>query len=267
VAYRTQEGAGEQDGATGAARAASGGVNEPQGLRAAKKPIGRRLFFGLIGAGALGTIFGDQLQSFVGTVLQPFTNSSGGGLAALIPGADRFRYYTVTGGYPVIPKEQYSLSVGGLVERPLRLSYPDLLALPRTELVRDFQCVTGWRVPGVHWAGVLLSDIIDLARPAKGAEAVEFGSYDGAYTESLTLAEAHRRDVLVAYEMLGAPVTADHGGPVRLYVAPMYGYKSAKWLKSISLVQKAVPGFWEQQGYDIEAWVGNSNGRHDAPID
>ncbi len=62
------------------------------------------------------------------------------------------------------------------------------------------------------------------------------------------------------------PVTADHGGPVRLYVAPMYGYKSAKWLKSISLVQRAVPGFWEQQGYDIEAWVGDSNGRHDAPI-
>ena len=51
---------------------------------------------------------------------------------------------------------------------------------------------------------------------------------------------------------------------MRLYVAPMYGYKSAKWLKSISLVQRAVPGFWEQQGYDIEAWVGGSNGRHDA---
>jgi DMSO/TMAO reductase YedYZ molybdopterin-dependent catalytic subunit len=239
---------------------------KPSVAAAASKPTGRRLFFGLLGIGTLGTIFGDQLQSLVGSALQPFTNSSGGGLASLIPGANRFRIYTVTGGFPSVTKSRYSLSVGGLVQRQLHLSYQDLVALPRTELVRDFQCVTGWRVPDVHWAGVLLGDIIDRAGPAAGAEAVEFTSYDGLYTESLTLAEAHRRDVLVAYEMLGAPITTEHGGPVRLYVAPMYGYKSAKWLKSIALVKKAVPGFWEQQGYDIEAWVGDSNGRHDAHI-
>ena len=214
----------------------------------------------------MGTVFGKQLQAFVGELLQRFTNSSGGGLAALIPGANRFRLYTVTGSFPSISKESYSLYVGGLVERPLTLSYQDLLALPRTELDRDFQCVTGWRVPDVHWAGVLLADIIRLARPAPGAEAVEFASYDGVYTESLALPEVRRPDVLVAYEMLGGPITSEHGGPVRLYVAPMYGYKSAKWLKSISLVKRPTPGYWEQQGYDVEAWVGNSNGRHDAPI-
>jgi DMSO/TMAO reductase YedYZ molybdopterin-dependent catalytic subunit len=230
------------------------------------KPVGRQLFLGLIGAGAVGTVFGSEIQNVVGTVLQPLTNSSGGGLAALIPGADRFRFYTVTGGYPVIDKDRYSLSVDGLVERPARLTYNDLLALPRTLLDRDFQCVTGWRVPDVHWAGVLLGDLIDLARPSAAAQAVEFTSYDGVYTESLTLDQAHRNDVIVAYEMLGAPITTDHGGPVRLYVAPMYGYKSAKWLKSITLVKQAIPGFWEQQGYDINAWVGGSNGRHDAPI-
>lgn len=150
------------------------------------KPVGRRLFLGLIGAGAVGTVFGSQIQNVVGTVLQPLTNSSGGGLAALIPGADRFRFYTVTGGYPVIDQDRYSLSVDGLVERPVRLTYNDLLALPRTLLDRDFQCVTGWRVPDVHWAGVLLGDLIDLARPSAAAQAVEFTSYDGVYTESLT---------------------------------------------------------------------------------
>jgi DMSO/TMAO reductase YedYZ molybdopterin-dependent catalytic subunit len=158
------------------------------------------------------------------------------------------------------------LTIGGMVERPLTLSYRDLLSLPRTELARDFQCVTGWRVPGVPWAGVLLRDVIKLARPKPEARAVSFSSFDGTYTESLTVSEAHRDDVLVAYEMLGARITTDHGGPVRLYVAPMYGYKSAKWLRSISLVKQAAPGFWEQQGYDVEAWVGGSNGRHDAPI-
>lgn len=230
------------------------------------KPIGRRLFIGLLGTGALGTLFGTQVQGFVGDLLRPVADASGGGLGALVPGADRFRLYTVTGGFPVIARDRYTLTVGGLVEQPLKLSYAQLLSLPRTDLDRDFQCVTGWRVPSVHWSGVLLSDIIGLAGPKSEAGAVEFTSYDGTYTESLTIEEARRNDVLVAYRMLGGPITSEHGGPVRLYVAPMYGYKSAKWLKSISLVRQATPGFWEQQGYDVEAWVGRSNGRDDAPI-
>ena len=232
----------------------------------AKKPIGRRLFLGLLGAGAAGTLFGEQLQSFAGSLLSPLTSQSGGGVAALLPGANRFRLYTVTGSFPDIPKERYSLSVGGLVEKPLRLSYQQLRALPRTELVADFQCVTGWRVPRVHWAGVRLADVLELAKPRPEAKAVQFASYDGTYTDSLTVAEAQRRDVIVAYEMFGEPVTADHGGPVRLYVAPMYGYKSVKWLRSISLASTQRSGFWEQQGYDIQAWIGRSNGRHDAPV-
>lgn len=246
----------ERDGVGGQGAARSG----------PSTPIGRRVFLGIIGVGAIGTIFGEPLQRLVGAVTAPFTNSSGSGLAALIPGANRFRLYTVTGHYPVIAKDTYTLSVGGLVANPMELSYKDLMALPATRLDRDFQCVTGWRVPDVHWVGVHLGDVIDRAMPSADAKAVEFTSYDGVYTESLTIAEAHRSDVLLAYEMSGAPITPEHGGPVRLYVAPMYGYKSAKWLRSISLVKRAIPGFWEQQGYDIEAWVGNSNGRHDAPI-
>lgn len=229
-------------------------------------PVGRRLFLGVLGVGVVGTVFGEQLQRFVGAITAPFTSAGGSGLGALIPGSARFRLYTVTGSFPAIQRAMYTLEVSGLVEKPMRLSYGDLEALPRTDSVRDFQCVTGWRVPDVAWAGVRLGDLIDLAKPTASAAAVEFTSYDGLYTESLTLDEARRSDVLVAYEMLGAPITAAHGGPVRLYVAPMYGYKSAKWLKSISLVERAVPGFWEQQGYDVEAWVGASNGRHDAPI-
>jgi hypothetical protein len=231
------------------------------------KPIGRRLFLGVLAAGAVGVAVGDPVQRAVGSLLSGVTNSNGSGLGALIPGADRFRIYTVTNNYPWIPRDRYRLRVDGLVERPITLSYAQLLQLPRTDLVKPFQCVTGWVVPSVQWSGVLLRDVLSLVRPRPQARAVTFTSFDGVYTECLTMEEAHRDDVLVAYDMLGAPVTRQHGGPVRLYVAPMYGYKSIKWLGSISLVESPLQGFWEQEGYDFEAWIGKSNGYHGAGID
>jgi DMSO/TMAO reductase YedYZ molybdopterin-dependent catalytic subunit len=109
--------------------------------------------------------------------------------------------------------------------------------------------------------------VLDAAGIKPGAGGLEFESYDGADTESLTLEQARRPDVIVAYRMLGAPITTEHGGAVRLYVAPMYGYKSLKWLSEIRVVQQAEPGYWEQNGYSIDAWVGSSNGRDDKPID
>jgi DMSO/TMAO reductase YedYZ molybdopterin-dependent catalytic subunit len=90
-------------------------------------------------------------------------------------------------------------------------------------------------------------------------------SFDGAYTESLTLAQARRSDVIVAYELGEEQLSSDHGGPVRLYVAPMYGYKSCKWLESIELTAEVEPGYWEDRGYDVDGWVGRSNGRDDQP--
>ena len=87
----------------------------------------------------------------------------------------------------------------------------------------------------------------------------------GSYTESLTLDQARRNDVLVAYELEGKQLAREHGGPVRLYVAPMYGYKSLKWLETIEVVDRVEPGYWEQQGYDVDGWVGKSNGRDDNP--
>ena len=74
----------------------------------------------------------------------------------------------------------------------------ELARLPQATLVRDFQCVTGWRVPGVTWSGVALPDLLAAAGPRPEATAVRFTSYDGAYSESLTLDQARRRDVLVA---------------------------------------------------------------------
>src|SRR5207248_11400173 len=159
----------------------------------------------------------------------------------------------------------WRLDGGGLAATPYTIGYDELLGMPPVELTKDFQCVTGWRVPRVRWKGVRLADVLERAAPQAGATAVEFESFDGAYTETLTLDQARRNDVIVAYELDGKPISSAHGGPVRLYVAPMYGYKSLKWLQRITLVAQARPGYWEQQGYDVDAWIGRSNGRSDKP--
>ena len=125
--------------------------------------------------------------------------------------------------------------------------------------------MTGWRVDDVEWRGVKVRDVLDRAGVRSGATHLRIWSFDGAYTESLTMEQARRDDVLVAHEMLGAPVTQQHGGPVRLYVAPMYGYKSLKWLDRIEVIDHLDEGYWEERGYDVDAWVGRSNGRGDAP--
>jgi DMSO/TMAO reductase YedYZ molybdopterin-dependent catalytic subunit len=217
------------------------------------------VFLGMVGAGALGIAFGAKVQSAVGSAL-------GSGLGGLLPGGDRFRIYTITDSFPSITDSQYRLRISGLVDRPTSLTLAELQAMPRTSLVKDFQCVTGWRVPDVHWEGVRLADVLEAAGLSPQARALEFDSYDGLDTESLTLEQAQRPDVIVAYRMLGAPITTEHGGPVRLYVAPMYGYKSLKWLSAIRVVETAAPGYWEQNGYSTDAWVGTSNGRSDHPI-
>ena len=222
------------------------------------------MFLGLLGLGAAGVVTGAAVQGWLERTVAPVIGRDPTGLLGLLP-IGRFRIYTVTGGLPSRSRRRYRLRVHGLVDRELDLTYDELVAMEPLELVRDFQCVTGWRVRSVAWKGVRLRDLLDRAGVGPEAHAVRFHSFDGAYIESLTLAQARRDDVMVAYEMEGQDVSAAHGGPVRLYVAPMYGYKSCKWLDSIELTHRVVPGFWEERGYDVDGWVGRSNGRDDEP--
>jgi DMSO/TMAO reductase YedYZ molybdopterin-dependent catalytic subunit len=227
------------------------------------KPVGRRVVLGMLGLGAAGILGGARLQDWLSKVLAPAEAADPTGLTQLIPAAGRFRIYSVVGFLPHRSALGYRLKVDGMVDRPLTLSLADLQAMPPTRLVKDFQCVTGWRVPSVPWTGVTLADVLDAAGLQPGARALTFDSFDGAYTESLTLDQARRPDVIVAYQMENGPISDAHGGPVRLYVAPMYGYKSCKWLSRITVVDAVNPGYWEVRGYDVDGWVGRSNGRDD----
>lgn len=228
-------------------------------------PVGRRVILGLFAAGVAGVLGGATVQQGLSAVLGPIGNRDPTGLVGLIPVGDSFRFYSVTDSVPHRDAGNYRLDVTGLVGAPRGYTLEELRAMPQTTLVRDFQCVTGWRVPEVRWSGVLLADLLDAAGVRDEARAVRFTSFDGEYTESLTLEQARRDDVLVALEMIDGPVTHDHGGPVRLYVAPMYGYKSLKWLSGIEVTAKVIPGYWEQNGYAVDGWVGRSNGRDDDP--
>lgn len=220
----------------------------------------------MLGLGAVGVVAGSRVQSSLARALAPVQAADPTGLAQLIPAAGRFRIYTVTADLPSRSPADYRLKVTGLVDTPLELSFSDLQALPRVDLVKDFQCVTGWRVPAVPWSGVALSTVLDKAGVQSGAKALRFHSFDGAYTESLTLDQARRPDVIVADSMEKGPISSAHGGPVRLYVAPMYGYKSCKWLDAIEVSDRVTPGYWEDRGYDVDAWIGKSNARSDRPV-
>ena len=218
---------------------------------AGDKPIGRRVVLGILGLGAVGVVTGSAIQGRVDSFLAPLRSA---GLGGFIPGSGEFQYYTITGGFPSAPAD-YRLRVGGLVDHPLALTVDDLRSLPVTRLDREFQCVTGWRVDHVHWVGVSLVALAAHAGMTSRAQAFQFSSFDGAYTESLTVEQAHQSGAIIAYSMLGAPVTQSHGGPVRLYVPSMFGYKSIKWLSGIEAVETAAPGYWEQNGYPVDGWI------------
>ena len=230
------------------------------------------------GAVALGLV---GLTAFAGIKVKdrvaPLTGAAGTGAAGTgaagsegapkpsLYESDGFQYYTVVDKDPLITPAEFSLRIGGLVEKSLTFTFADLQQLPRTRLVRDFQCVTGWRVKKVAWEGVLLRELLNAAGMQASAGALQFTSSDGAYTESLTIEQAMRDDVLVADSLFGKAITPKHGGPVRLFVGAMYGYKSLKWLKEIAGTAEVRPGYWEVRGYDVDAWVGKSNGRSDLP--
>ena len=133
-------------------------------------------------------------------------------------------------------------------------------------LTKDFQCVTGWRVPDVKWTGVLLSDLLDRAgvKPEGEGAAVHVVRRRVHREPHARPGAPRRRDRRVR---AGGQAGVDATTAARCgsYVAPMYGYKSCKWLDGIEVVDHVIPGYWEDNGYDVDGWVGKSNGRDDQP--
>lgn len=167
------------------------------------------------------------------------------------PGQSRTRKWPVLhfGSVPMIDLETWSLEVDGFVDQPLKLTWNDYRALPRIRVFSDFHCVTRWSRLGNLWEGVSIREIAGRAGVRTSAKYVIATGYDGGWTTNLPLQDLFAPDVLLADTHDGEPLSADHGGPLRLIVPLLYAWKSAKWLKKITFVENDARGYWERAGY------------------
>jgi DMSO/TMAO reductase YedYZ molybdopterin-dependent catalytic subunit len=161
----------------------------------------------------------------------------------------------------------YRLEIGGLVERPMSLSLADLRALPsRTQITRH-DCVEGWSAIG-KWKGAKLAAVLDAAKLKPEVRFVVFycadpmaGEGTDLYYESIDLDDAFHPQTILAYELNDAPLPVKNGAPLRLRVERQLGYKHAKYVMRIELVDSFAKiaggkgGYWEDQGYQWFAGI------------
>jgi len=155
----------------------------------------------------------------------------------------------------------WRLVVDGLVETPLSLSLAELRAMPsRTQITRH-DCVEGWSAIG-KWTGTKLAAVLDAAKPGPGARFAMFHCADALdeaglefYYESIDLDDAYHVQTILAYELNGAPLPVTNGAPLRLRVERQLGYKHAKYLMRIELIESFATirrgrgGYWPDRGY------------------
>ena len=210
-----------------------------------QRRVGRRIFLGLLAGGAAVAAGGAQAFGALGRlpVIKGFVPQDG------------FYFYTVSSTEPSFDGTNWPLRIEGLVENPMTITFHSLLGLPQSDQVHDYMCVTGWSVPKVRWTGPLISTLLGVVRPLPTATAVSFDSADGVYTDSLSLAEARRPEVMLAHRKDGAPLQQDRGAALRLVVPFMFGYKGVKWVSRIRLTAAQEIGYWEQRGYDVNAYL------------
>ncbi|MFX0064136.1 MAG: sulfite oxidase-like oxidoreductase [Candidatus Hermodarchaeota archaeon] len=159
------------------------------------------------------------------------------------------------GNIPKISIKDWQLRIHGEVEKPLTLTYDELITLPSSRITCDIHCVTSWSKFDTNWEGVLFKEIIKLVQPKPTAKYVIFECADlgGQFTTNVPLDVLLDEDVLLAYKYDDKPLETVHGGPVRGLVPKRYFYKSAKWVIGLKFVKEDEPGYWEKRGYSNSA--------------
>jgi len=150
------------------------------------------------------------------------------------------------GPTPHTPLSEWDFSLVGEVDGSKRWTWEEFRALPSEPITTDIHCVTKWSKLGTTWRGVSVDTLLDGVETAAG---YVLAFCDGGYTTNLALEDATGGRAWVAYEYEGEPLEPEHGGPARLLVPHLYFWKSAKWVRGLTLTVEDEPGFWESVGY------------------
>ena len=152
------------------------------------------------------------------------------------------------GPTPRVPLADWTFSIVGEVDEPKLWTWDEFRKLPSETVTVDIHCVTKWSKLDTSWTGVSLDTILDQLESAADF-AVAYS--DGGYTTNLPVDDLTGRKAWIAFEYDGQPLDPEHGGPARLLVPHLYLWKSAKWVRGISLQNEDEPGFWESNGYHL----------------
>lgn len=150
------------------------------------------------------------------------------------------------GPTPRVPTDAWELTVTTEAGQLHRWDWASFLSLPADEVVVDLHCVTRWSKLGTLWSGVSVDTL--FADVETAADYVLVSSY-GGYTTNLPLEDLLDGQAWVAYQYDGEALAGEHGGPARLLVPHLYLWKSAKWVRGLTLTLEDEPGFWETAGY------------------
>src|SRR6266852_2523367 len=234
---------------------------------------GRRRLLGTlpvtIGAISLGVLAFRLLPDWYQAIFNPPEAGLRGPAPEITP-VDNFYVVSKNFSDPVVDAQGWSLTVGGLVDKPMKLSLADLRALPSSTEYVTMECISnnvgGELMSTGSFKGVRLKDLLAMASPRVNGTWAAFKASDG-YAESLPMSLIRGApELLVAYDLDGAPLPAAHGFPARILLPGHYGMKGPKWLDSIELVDHESGGYWEAQGWDHNAVV-KTTARFDVPRD
>ncbi len=158
-------------------------------------------------------------------------------------------------GHPgKLNRDGWVIEVSGLCANPKTFTWQELIALPKSIADARLTSVTRFSVRG-RWGGVKVADLLDEVQSDPAVKYVRFWSYRKIYDTSIPLDVALRERTLLAYEFDGEYLDEDYGGPVRGFCPYLWGYKSAKSVVKVELMDRYVSGFWEQRGYTDEAFI------------
>jgi len=222
-----------------------------------------------IGAASLGVLGLRLLPDWYHAIFNP-PEAGLRGLSMEITPIENFYIVSKNFGDPVVDEHGWSLAIGGAVDKPMNLSLSDLRALPSATEYVTLACISnnvgGDLMSTGSFTGVRLRELLALANPRANGTWAAFKARDG-YAESLAMTLINAApEVLVAYDLDGAPLPNAHGFPARIVLPGHYGMKGPKWLDSIQLVDHESGGYWEMQGWDHNAVV-KTTARFDVPRD